>query len=506
MKVRSPIFLAVLAAIVLCVAFSVAAYLLFHEKALENLSIPGSTFLVKPYIQLGSASDSADLSTLELHWQTDTQLCPWQIDVRQDKNHPWQRQAAPEVKQVSLTGLLPRRIYRAVLHPPSPGQRFDYRLLKNESEAFAASVQARKTATQPYRFVVFGDLATGSTEQKQVAAQAYSMSPDMVLLLGDIVYQYGTFIEYLKKFFPVYNADSVSADNGVPFLRSTLFVAAPGNHDISKAGIVSVSNLDRFPSGLAYFTLWSQPLNGPLLARGQDNTPPISGKPANCQAFADLAGDRYPLMANFSFNYGNSHWLVLDGNDYVNWSNAKLRLWVEQDLKSSQSELWHFVAFHQAPFSSGNTHAKEQRMRLLCDLFQKYKVDIVFSGHIHNYQRTYPLHFFKLQVNAAGQINADGTVPGKFQLDGTFNGQTKLKPDGTIYIVSGAGGARLSDTTNNNRPATWQPYTCKLISDRHSFTVCDIAGLNLTCRQISAAGQIIDQFKIEKKRDGTIRQ
>ena len=47
-----------------------------------------------------------------------------------------------------------------------------------------------------------------------------------------------------------------SADVGAPLLRSVLFIAAPGNHDIADR------DLDKNPDGLAYFYYWTQPLNG----------------------------------------------------------------------------------------------------------------------------------------------------------------------------------------------------------------------------------------------------
>ena len=35
----------------------------------------------------------------------------------------------------------------------------------------------------------------------------------------------------------------------------------------------------------------------------------------------------------------------------------------------------------------------EQQMRLLAGLFESGRVDIVFGGHVHNYQRSFPLRF-----------------------------------------------------------------------------------------------------------------
>ena len=46
-----------------------------------------------------------------------------------------------------------------------------------------------------------------------------------------------------------------------------------------------------------------------------------------------------------------------------------------------------------APFNSSRAHFNEQQMRLVSDVLEHRGVDIVFNGHVHNYQRTRPLKF-----------------------------------------------------------------------------------------------------------------
>ena len=41
-------------------------------------------------------------------------------------------------------------------------------------------------------------------------------------------------------------------------------------------------------------------------------------------------------MANFSFDYGNAHWTVLDANATVDWTDRELQEWVAKDLERSQ--------------------------------------------------------------------------------------------------------------------------------------------------------------------------
>ena len=45
-------------------------------------------------------------------------------------------------------------------------------------------------------------------------------------------------------------------------------------------------------------------------------------------------------MANFSFDYGNAHWTVLDSNPNVNWMDPALSDWVAKGVALVVWELW----------------------------------------------------------------------------------------------------------------------------------------------------------------------
>ena len=110
------------------------------------------------------------------------------------------------------------------------------------------------------------------------------------------------------------------------------------------------------------------------------------------------------------------------------------------------------------------------------DLFEKSGVDIVFCGHIHNYQRTYPLRFVASQSANGKAVSSDGHVAGRWTLDTAYDGVTRTRPDGIIYIVSGAGGARLYGREQHDDAASWQAFTARFISNTHSLTVVDVDG------------------------------
>ena len=312
------------------------------------------------------------------------------------------------------------------------------------------------------------------------------------MITGDIVYSRGRISEYSERFFPVYNADTASPTHGAPILRTTLSVAAAGNHDIV------ARDFDAIPDAMAYFLAWSQPLNGPLSTVGAPNTPGLEGSPVRIKAFLDAAGLTFPRMCNFSFDNGDVHWTVLDSNPHVDWSDPALRAWVERDLASARNKAWRLVVVHQPGFNSAAAHFHEQQMRLLADVFERGGVSIVFGGHVHNYQRSKPIIFtLKPQPDGKGQ-GADGHVDGTWLVDANFDGASKTEPHGVIYVITGAGGATLHDTTRGSKPEKWLDFTQRFISNIHSFTLLDINPTKLHLTQIDDNGKEVDSMVVTR--------
>jgi 3',5'-cyclic AMP phosphodiesterase CpdA len=345
---------------------------------------------------------------------------------------------------------------------------------------------------QTYRFAVFGDCGVNSAEQKGIAYQAYQAKPDFVMITGDIVYDRGRVSEYREKFWPIYNADQASPSLGAPLLRSTLFLAAPGNHDIGP------HDFGKYPDGLAFFLYWALPLNGPPGSEGSPQVATPYWSEVTRKAFVDSAGANYPRMSNYSFDYGNSHWTVLDTNPYVDWNDRGLRSWLEADLAAAQGATWRFVAFHQPAFQSAKKHSDEENARLLTEIFETGGVDVVFSGHVHNYQRSFPLHFVPDKKARSKPVRKKILVGGQWTLDRMYDGQTKTRPDGVIYLVTGAGGANLYNPEQQDDPGSWNAFTYKFISKVHSLTIADVSGPTLTVRQLSLQGEELDHFRITK--------
>lgn len=463
-----------------------------------------SPFVVLPYIQLGNNTKLGKTESLDVMWMSQDNGAKWSVEVASPQSGEREAEKpkvfAVKLRSVDHRELKPLFVLSSSITGLKPGFKFQYRVLCNGKQAFVATAQTRKLADQPFRFAVFGDIAAGTDAQKAIAFQCYKAKPDLVVIPGDIVYPFGRLSEYLEKFFPVYNSSYLSSGQGVPLLRSTLWVAAAGNHDIGLTGRNVTGDLNMFPDAFAYFLVWSQPLNGPLRSVSSQNIPTLKGSAQAKLTFMKAAGERYPRMANFSFDYGNSHWIVLDANFYMDWTDPQLRQWVEEDLLQAKHCRWKFVCFHQPGFSCDRVHSKEQRMRLLSDIFEKTGVDVVFCGHAHDYQRSHPLYFKVNRKDGRPVTNPDGTVNGDFSFDCNFDGQRNTIPRGVLYIVTGAGGAALRPRIPEDRQQFGKdfPWVKKFNNNTHSLTLCDVTDNMLKVSQVSKDGVVLDQFRITK--------
>ena len=452
-----------------------------------GLAFPAQkAFVAKPYLQLGADPKPG---RLDLLWLAPDQDKTWMVDLKTGEKDPWKSMPKPSFRTVALPGVVVHRVYTATLSGLKPGGVFHYRVSLEGKSVFEADGHGPKSADQPQHLVLYGDGASGSMDQKAIASQMARQKPDSILVLGDIVYARGRASEYLDHYFSIYNADVADPAKGAPLLRSVPTMAALGNHDVMPLN----ARGDRPSDGLAYYCYWDLPLNGPELKVAGPHTPLI--QPMSWGGFLEAAGPRFPRMGNYSYDVGNAHFTVLDSNPYVDWEDPALKAWLEVDLRRAAKATWRFVAFHHPGFNSSIAHLEDQWMRLLSPTFEKHRVQMVFAGHVHAYQRSLPLSF-KPEAGAAAKIATSrrGEVKGAFSLDKAFDGVKVTKAKGIIYVISGAGGAELYDTKQDDKPDTWQPFTKIMISNRYSFTVLDLKGHRAEMWQIAEDGKELDHF------------
>ena len=145
-------------------------------------------------------------------------------------------------------------------------------------------------------------------------------------------------------------------------------------------------------------------------------------------------------------------------------------------------------------------------MRVLAPLLEQHGVDIVLSGHEHNYQRPRPIRFQPSGAGKSADVGGkDRRVPGTFSIDRSFDGVSRTRPDGVLYIVTGAGGKHLYDPGFTDNPARWiheddgrADYVVRMVTDRHSLSVFEIDGGHLTMAQVDETGQEFDRITVTK--------
>ncbi|HEX5322369.1 MAG TPA: metallophosphoesterase [Capsulimonadaceae bacterium] len=492
-------------------------------KGLFAASTAGASvplFIVPPYIQPGPASKLVDGGdTLVVAWQTEDSPAEFTAEYGLSKSYGQTasivrgeraigggggkgKKAIPPIADNSIES---RRInYHAVLTGLSLGKTYHYRVKGNGQTIAEGYAATRKPRGQKIRFVTFGDNSYGDISDRAIAYYAYQARPDFVMNTGDNVYESGLDNEYARYFFPAYNADLASPHDGAPLLRSVPFYTVIANHDVNgKSDMGSVANFDTARDSLGLFTAMHLPLNGP--ANLSQPPPVVASNTDILDQFKACAGDRFPRMANYSFDYGDAHFLCLDSNDYVDPTDSALQAWIESDLAGTDA-VWKFVVYHHPAFNVGNEHYREQHMRVLSPLFEKHSVDMCFHGHEHTYQRTQPLRFApKDSTNASAANGKDRRVPGDFTIDTKFDGEKVTKPDGILYITTGAGGKELYEPAYTDNPSAWLheddnnvAYCAKFYSRLHSLTVIDLDSHTLTLTQINELGQPIDRIRVTK--------
>nr|XP_043616360.1 probable inactive purple acid phosphatase 27 [Erigeron canadensis] len=140
----------------------------------------------------------------------------------------------------------------------------------------------------------------------------------------------------------------------------------------------------------------------------------------------------------YSTDYGMFHFCIADSEH--DWRKGSEQFaWIEECFASvdRQKQPWLiFAANRVLGYSSSSQYAMEGSFEEpmgrenLQKLWQKYKVDIAFYGHVHSYERTCPV--YENQCVNKERYKYSGTVKG------------------TIHVVVGGGGSKLSKFSEIN--------------------------------------------------------
>jgi 3',5'-cyclic AMP phosphodiesterase CpdA len=443
-----------------------------------------------PILQFGKHYRLGDLISLEVRFDLWHKMQDLTVQYRTN-NGPWRTRKIGDPTKIELDGVPERYHYKVRLTKLVPGASFEYLVLSNKEGIFNAVAKAPPARNQRFSIAITGDIGDGGPGATATAAGISKANPDMLLLTGDIVYETGRDSEYDPHFLSVYNANTADPSHGAPLLRSRAIAAAVGNHDMGFPADEKRLDLNKRPDLLGFFLTWHHPNNGPDLSLKK--LLKFAGKKGKRDRLIAALGADFLSKANYSFDFGNVHCVVLDANKYMDWTSPDLRQWLKDDLESAHGATWKIVVWHQPPFNCDAKYHTDERMAVISPILEQYGVDLVFHGHCHFYQRTYPISV-KLEGTPKAASNIDGTVNGTIYLDKEFDGVEKRSPNGIIYVVTGAGGHPAS---GEHMPID-MPFAAKVITG-NSFTMLDVDGGTLTLRQMSVDNQLLDQVILSKE-------
>lgn len=168
----------------------------------------------------------------------------------------------------------------------------------------------------------------------------------------------------------------------------------------------------------------------------------------------------------YAFRYGPARFLMLDSEAPYEPGTPQ-RAFAESVLAAwSTMPGPVFVGLHAPPFSNGWHGSDLGVRRELCPLFEAMGVSIVFSGHDHGYEATWPLR------------------------------RGEPQEGGTVYVVSGGGGARLYDS----RPGS--PIWSRGRHARHHWLTVQATRSSVSVTARTPEGETLDRFEVVPARPG----
>ena len=276
---------------------------------------------------------------------------------------------------------------------------------------------------------------------------------DLWLALGDNAYLDGTDQEYQENFFEVF-----------PWLlRQSPVWTTIGNHETYSSDAAGW-----FPY-LDMFTL-----------------------PTAAEAGGTASGTR----RYYSFDYANIHFVSLDSMTQSRGSNAPMANWLRADLAATTSP-WIIAFWHHPPYSMGS-HNSDYEYELIqmreniLPILEARGVDLVLSGHSHNYERSFLLrgHYGKSSTLLPEMILDRGS--GRERETGAY-----IKPlsgplanQGTVYIVNGSGGD--AEDRDGHHPAMFMD------EKQMGSLVVDVNSNRMDIAFLTRNSTIADSFSIIK--------
>ena len=314
----------------------------------------------------------------------------------------------------------------------------------------------------PYRIWSIGDAGFTGANLNAVrdayAAFNGDSSADLFVLLGDNGYLQATDAQYQTAVF----------DTHAAMLRTTPVWSVFGNHEA-----ISSNTLTQIGP---YFDLFTFPTGAE-----------IGGTPSGTESY-------------FSFDYGNTHFIVLDSEQAPTSPSTPMLTWLTADLAAAvlDDPTWIIAIWHRPPYTRGlfhnsDTETNEINMRqYVLPILDSYGVDLVLNGHSHNYERSYLLdgHYgLAATFNSSFQVDpgdGDPAGDGAYRKDDT----APTANSGAVYVVNGSG-SEVRNTTLDH------PAMVRNLLELGSLVI-DVDDTTLTAQFLTSTGAVHDTFRIVK--------
>ncbi len=196
----------------------------------------------------------------------------------------------------------------------------------------------------------------------------------------------------------------------------------------------------------------------------------------NYEAKADsLADETFELRfgpANYAFNHGNAHFIILDDIIYPDpQGKGRYRgglrpdqlAFIANDLHHVSKDKLVILSFHIPLFSAESEEFSRANRQQLFDMLKDYPNVLVMSAHTHlqrhnfyeagdGWQGVKPLHEFNSGTSCGdwhkGELDCQG-IPVSSMYDGTPKGYSFLRIDGSSYVIDYKAAGKSPDVQMN---------------------------------------------------------
>jgi hypothetical protein len=182
----------------------------------------------------------------------------------------------------------------------------------------------------------------------------------------------------------------------------------------------------------------------------------------------------------YSFDYGNAHFVALNDSPPASAMGEAQKNWLKADLArvDRQKTPWIFAMHHRSTYSCGGSHGSDLELRAAWQpIFDEYRVDMVFAGHDHLYERSKPMR---------GLSGQDGVVASEIGAN-----DTPINESGTLYVVAGGAGAPLYGADGSCAHT-------HVTESVQNYVLVEVDGRTLRYSASRLDGSVLDQFEITK--------